>query len=291
MKRLVGLRAAVGRSVRRRAAHRVRRFLHAAHRVVQILPLLIARELLQLPRRLLGFFRQRALARARSAAATLLAGLRESTLPLHLLLLAPRQFLQLLDHLVDGVVALLLLGALLHFGTGSPACRARARTDRRGPRPSGSVHRRRPRRRRSASTPAARTAPRPPAAASARAARGTTRRPAFKPFSSPSADFISTTAFGSTSAICLNPSSTTPIRAVSLPTSSSTCSRSFACARFRKTTLSRNFSGFSLGLSRTTLNVAATISRCWRESSPTCCPRRLHLRRPSPATARACSPS
>ena len=38
------------------------------------------------------------------------------------------------------------------------------------------------------------------------------------------------------------PGSTTPTRARSLPTSSSTCARSFACARLRNTTFSRNLS-------------------------------------------------
>src|SRR6185503_9017431 len=104
-----------GGPVGRRAPHRIRGFLDTPHRVVQVLSLLIARELLQLTRRFLGFLRQRPLARARSAAAALLALLREPPLTLHFLLLPPRQLLQLLDHLVDGVVGLLLLGALLHL--------------------------------------------------------------------------------------------------------------------------------------------------------------------------------
>src|SRR5439155_425099 len=49
--------------------------------------------------------------------------------------------------------------------TGWPACRAPARRDRPGPRPSSSARRRLLHRRRSASTPAARTALRPAAAA------------------------------------------------------------------------------------------------------------------------------
>src|SRR4029453_14290004 len=48
-------------------------------------------------------------------AAPLLALLGGTALTLHFLLLPARQLLQLLDHLVDGVVALLLLGALLHL--------------------------------------------------------------------------------------------------------------------------------------------------------------------------------
>ena len=67
-------------------------------------------------------------------------------------------------------------------------------------------------------------------------------------FRSLSADFISLAAFGSASAILLNAGSTAPSRAFSLPTSSSTCSRSFACARLRKTTFSRNLSAFGLRL-------------------------------------------
>src|ERR1019366_3968878 len=43
------------------------------------------------------------------------AGLGHAPLPLHLLLLPPRQLLQLLDHLIDLLIALLLAGALLHL--------------------------------------------------------------------------------------------------------------------------------------------------------------------------------
>src|SRR5207244_11158916 len=54
VERLGRLRPAVARSVRRRAAHRVRRLLQLLDRVVHVAAaLLIARELLQLARRLL----------------------------------------------------------------------------------------------------------------------------------------------------------------------------------------------------------------------------------------------
>ena len=136
VERLVGLRAAVLRSVRRRAAHRVGRVLQLLHRVVQLLPLLlIAREL----------FSCRAAFSASSASArcdaldppdAALARLRHPPLPLHFLLLPPRQLLQLLDQLIDLLVALPAARRAAASGTGSRACRARARTDRRGLRPA-----------------------------------------------------------------------------------------------------------------------------------------------------------
>ena len=70
VERLVRLRAAVLRSVGRRAPHRVGRVLQLLHGVVQLLPLLlIARELLELARRFFRFVGERALRGARTAAA------------------------------------------------------------------------------------------------------------------------------------------------------------------------------------------------------------------------------
>ena len=62
IERLVRLRAAVLRSIGRCPTHRIGRILQLLHRVAELLALLlIARELFELARRLLRFFRQRAL--------------------------------------------------------------------------------------------------------------------------------------------------------------------------------------------------------------------------------------
>ena len=115
VERLVRLRAAVLRSVGGRAPHRVGRVLQLLHRVVQLLPLLlVTRELLELPRGLFRFIRERPLRRAGSARAVL-ARLRHPALPLHFLLLPARQLLQFLDELIDLLIAALLFGALLHL--------------------------------------------------------------------------------------------------------------------------------------------------------------------------------
>ena len=98
-----------------RAPHRVGGVLQLLHRVAQLPPLLlVARQLLELPRRLFGLVGERALRRA-GVRPTALARLRHAALPLHLLLLPPRQLLQLLDQLIDLLIAALLLGALLHL--------------------------------------------------------------------------------------------------------------------------------------------------------------------------------
>src|SRR5262249_52998077 len=116
VQRFVRLRAAVARSIRRRAPHRVRRLLELPDRVVDVAALLLARELLQLPRRLLELFGELPLrVRAVTAARRRLSGLQRAALPLDLLLLASGELLQLLDHLVDLLIALLHLGALLHL--------------------------------------------------------------------------------------------------------------------------------------------------------------------------------
>ena len=81
---------------------------------MQVLPLLLARQLLEPPRRLLDFLRELPL-RVAAAAAACWPGRRQPPLPLGFLLLPPRQLLQLLDQLVDLLVAALLLGALLHL--------------------------------------------------------------------------------------------------------------------------------------------------------------------------------
>src|SRR4029077_17116874 len=114
LERLVRLRAAIPRAIRRRAPHRISSVLQPLHRVAQfLLPLLIARELLQLTRRLLDFVRELTLQIAGIARS--LSLLRQPALTLHLLLLPPRQFLQLLDQLIDLLIVPLLLRARLHL--------------------------------------------------------------------------------------------------------------------------------------------------------------------------------
>ena len=107
--------ARVARSVRRRLLHRVGRVLQLARCVGEVLPLLLAGELLEPSRRFLHFLRELSLRVAATAAARLLAGGRQALLPLGFLLLTPRQLLQLLGELVDLLVGALLLGALLHL--------------------------------------------------------------------------------------------------------------------------------------------------------------------------------
>ena len=67
-----------------------------------------------MPRGLFRFVGERALPGARIPRRAL-ARLRHAPLPLHLLLLPPRELLQLLDQLIDLLVLPLLLGALLHL--------------------------------------------------------------------------------------------------------------------------------------------------------------------------------
>ncbi len=72
--------------------------------------------MLQLARRFLELLGELALRVAAVAAAgSGLTGLQRAPLTLDLLLLPPRELLQLLDHLIDLLIALLHLGALLHL--------------------------------------------------------------------------------------------------------------------------------------------------------------------------------
>src|SRR5439155_1295303 len=137
IERLVRLRAAVLRAVGRRLTHRIGGFLHLLHRVVQLRPLLlIARELPQLPRGLFGFVGERALPGARIPRRAL-ARLRHAPLPLHLLLLPPRELLQLLDQLFHLFAQLCLrqveehhvLAELLRLGLGLVADDVERRRD------------------------------------------------------------------------------------------------------------------------------------------------------------------
>ena len=88
-------------------AHRVGGLLHLPRRRGEIGPVLLTRQLFELPRRLLGLLGQRALLIA--AAARRLTG-RASALPLEFLLLAPGQFLQLLGQGIDLLLGLAALG-------------------------------------------------------------------------------------------------------------------------------------------------------------------------------------
>src|SRR5207302_3220007 len=74
-----GLCAAVARSIRRRPAHRIGGFAQLPRGVVQFRPRLVARELLQTSRGLLGLVGERALLAA--AAALRLSGSRRTPLP------------------------------------------------------------------------------------------------------------------------------------------------------------------------------------------------------------------
>ena len=103
------------RSVGRRLPHGVRRFLQLSRGLLQVLTLLLARQLLQPARRLFEFLRELTLGVAAAAARLALACGRQATLPLGLLLLPARELLQLLGELVDLLVAALLLGALLQL--------------------------------------------------------------------------------------------------------------------------------------------------------------------------------
>ena len=104
-----------------RLPHRVGGLLHLSRRGGQVGPVLLARQLLELPCRLLGLLGQGALLIA--AAAGRLPG-RAAPLAFEFLLLAARQFLQLLGqrvHLLFGLRALgprrrlVLVGHLVHF--------------------------------------------------------------------------------------------------------------------------------------------------------------------------------
>ncbi len=113
LRRLVGQRTAI-LPIGRRLPHVVRRFLQPTGRVLQVLarlslPLGFAGQLLELPRRALGFIRQLTLARS-AALATLLQAPGLPLLLLGLLQLPARQLTQLLGKLVH---LLLLLSALL----------------------------------------------------------------------------------------------------------------------------------------------------------------------------------
>ena len=138
------LRGAHLTAVGRRLPHLVGRLAHLPRGLHQLRPVLLARQLLEPARRFLDLIGELPLAVA-AARAALLPG-RALPLALGFLLLPPRQLLQLLGELVDLLIRLLLLGALRASRTGWPSCRARARTGRRDPRPSGSARRRRRRR-------------------------------------------------------------------------------------------------------------------------------------------------
>ena len=139
--------------------------------------------------------------------------------------------------------------------------------------------------------PASRTPARRPAGASARAARATALPSPSAPCRSPSAVFISADGLRQRLGDRLEaPDRRRRAALFSLPTSSSTCSRSFACARLRNTTFSRNLSGRQLRL------VADDVERrgddlpllLARAGRPVAAAAAAAARRP--ATAPACSP-
>ena len=84
-------------------------------RLLQVLTLLLARQLLQPPGRLLEFLRDLTLQIAAATARLALTRRRQTTLPLGFLLLPARQLLQFFGELVELLVAALLLGALLQL--------------------------------------------------------------------------------------------------------------------------------------------------------------------------------
>ena len=109
----IRLRASITRSVCRRLTHRVGGILQLTRGIGQVLPLLLAGELLEAPCCFLDLLRELTL-RVAGAAARLI-GRCETLLALCFLLLPPRELLQLLDELVDLLVGGLLVGALLHL--------------------------------------------------------------------------------------------------------------------------------------------------------------------------------
>ena len=123
--------------LRRRAPHLIRRFLQATRALRHLGRALLASQALELPRQAIRLVCQLTLASTATAAATWLLHLvRTLASALILLLLAGREFLELLQRLVD---LLLLPVAARHAEparTGSASCRSRARTDRRDPRRS-----------------------------------------------------------------------------------------------------------------------------------------------------------
>ncbi len=247
VERRLRLRAAVLRSVRRGLPHRVRRFLQLARGILQVLPLLLARQLLEPARRLFELLRELTLRVAAAAARLALACGRETALTLGFLLLPPRELLQLLGELVDLLVAALLLGALLHLVLVGEL--VHLQLEEIGEILRHLLARRRHRRRRRAACETW-TSYSCSASCSSFSARcsGESASLACWPFRFDSAVFISAAAFGSASAIVLNAGSTASSRLFILPLSSSTCSRSFACASVRNTVFSRNFSGGHLRL-------------------------------------------
>ena len=120
-----------------RLAHLVGRFLELPRRVGEVLFLLLARELLQPPRQFLGLLRDLPLQVGRTGAAA--AALHRAALTLDLLLLPARELLQLFGGVVDLLIGALHARRAAASRTGSPACRARARTGRRGPARAGSA--------------------------------------------------------------------------------------------------------------------------------------------------------
>ena len=109
------LRAAVLRSVGRRLPHRVAASRICCAASASSWPLLLARQLLELPRGLFELVGELALARRRRRRRCCCWPAAAAALPLGFLLLPPRELLQLLGELVDLLVAALLLGALLHL--------------------------------------------------------------------------------------------------------------------------------------------------------------------------------
>ena len=131
---------------------------------LQVLPLLLARELLEPARRFFDLLRELTLASPPPPPPPL--GLRrQAALPLGFLLLPPRELLQLLEQLVDLLVAALLLGALLHLVLVRELVELELEEIGEILATSGCRRRRRRRRRRAAARPASRTAARRPAAA------------------------------------------------------------------------------------------------------------------------------
>jgi hypothetical protein len=105
-----GLPLRAGITIGGRTAHGIGRIAQLSRRVGQILPVLVARETLELPRRFLRLLGERALQLAAVAARRLPGG--HAALPFELLFLPPGEFLQLLGELVDALVACLLIGPL-----------------------------------------------------------------------------------------------------------------------------------------------------------------------------------
>ena len=87
--------------------------LKLSRQILHVLARHVARELLQTPRRFFRFVGELPLTGA--AARRVLSARRHPPLPLGLLLLAPRELLQLVGELVHLLLALLLAGPLLHL--------------------------------------------------------------------------------------------------------------------------------------------------------------------------------